>query len=93
MEDYSAVVDQSPVEDYSAVVNPIQKLVETLIGKNYEQPISTKLVPKRDPQRRIELCIAPGVPAEGRYTRGKMVPNHHPIRRAGLNYRGSSTYL
>ncbi len=33
-------------------------------GKNYEQPMFTKILSSKDPQRRIESCIAPGLPAE-----------------------------
>jgi hypothetical protein len=69
-------------------VDPIQKLLQTLIGGNYEQPISTKIVSSKDPLWRIKFCITPGAPAEGRYTRGKMVTRHHPIRRGGLNTSG-----
>ncbi len=35
-------------------------------GKNYEQPMCTKIVSSKDPQRRIKPCIAPGLPANGR---------------------------
>jgi hypothetical protein len=76
------------VVDQSAVADPIQNLFQTLIGGNYEQPISTKIVSSKDPLWRIKSCIAPGVPAKGRYTRGKLVTRHHPTRSGGLNTSG-----
>jgi hypothetical protein len=35
-------------------------------GKNYEQPFCIKILSGKDPLRRIESCIAPGLPANGR---------------------------
>jgi hypothetical protein len=89
------VADLSSVADKSAVVDPIQKLLQTLIGGNYEQPISTEIIWSKDPLWRIsppwwiKSCKTPGVPAEGRYTRGKLVTRHLPIRRGGLNISGN----
>ncbi len=42
------------------------KTTTMAFGKNYEQPMFTKILSSKDPQRRIESCIAPGLPANGR---------------------------
>ena len=73
----------------------LSKSTLTDIDANKEYFFSTKLVSKPDPPWRIsplwwiKSCIAPGIPAGGRYTRGKMVTRHHPIRRGGLNISGN----
>jgi len=73
----------------------LSKSTLTDIDANKEYSFSTKLVSKPDPPWWIsppwwiKSCIAPGIPAGGRYTRGKMVTRHHPIRRGGLNISGN----
>ena len=39
---------------------------KTIFCKNFEQPICIKIVSSKDPLRRIESCMAPGLPANGR---------------------------
>ncbi len=63
------------------------QLSKTGICNNFEKSIFTKIVSSKDPQWRIESCIAPGLPTNGRWTWGKAVRLFRTTRLGGLTYR------
>ena len=83
----TAVGKPAAIQSWIRLGGSYFQLSKTGICNNFEKSIFTKIVSSKDPPWRIESCIAPGLPTNGRWTWGKAVRLFRTTRLGGLTYR------